>query len=61
MPDCWLKVSLHPEGPVTGELDQGFLWFSLVTRANAELVTKFNVALHAFHAVLPMVTQKIPP
>jgi hypothetical protein len=23
MPDCWLKVSLHPEGPATGQLDQG--------------------------------------
>jgi hypothetical protein len=25
MPDCWLEVSLHP----TGQLDQGFPWFSL--------------------------------
>jgi hypothetical protein len=30
MPDCWLEVSLHPEGPATGHLDQGFPWFSLV-------------------------------
>jgi hypothetical protein len=30
MPDCWLEVSLHPEGPATGQLDQGFQWFSLV-------------------------------
>jgi hypothetical protein len=30
MPDCWLEVSLHPEGPATGQLDQGFLWLSLV-------------------------------
>jgi hypothetical protein len=30
MPDCWLKVSLHPEGPATGQLDQGFPWFPLV-------------------------------
>jgi hypothetical protein len=28
---CWLKVSLHPEGPATGQLDEGFPWFSLVT------------------------------
>jgi hypothetical protein len=30
MPDCWLEVSLHPEGPATGQLDQGFPWFSLL-------------------------------
>jgi hypothetical protein len=30
MPDCWLEVSLHPDGPVTGQLSQGFPWFSFV-------------------------------
>jgi hypothetical protein len=30
MPDCWLKVSTHSEGPATGQLDQGFPWFSSV-------------------------------
>jgi hypothetical protein len=30
MPDCWLEVSLHPEGAATGQLDQGFAWFSLI-------------------------------
>jgi hypothetical protein len=30
MPDCWLEVSLHPEGPSTDQLDKGFQWFSLV-------------------------------
>jgi hypothetical protein len=30
MLDCWLVVSLHPEGPATGQLDQAFLWFFLV-------------------------------
>jgi hypothetical protein len=53
--DCWLEVSLHPEGPATGQLDQGFLG----PKANAELLPKFDVALHASHAALPMVTLKI--
>jgi hypothetical protein len=38
--------------------------FSMVflsPRANAELVSKFHVALHASHAALPMVTLKILP
>jgi hypothetical protein len=26
MPDCWLEVSLHPEGPAIGQLDLGFPW-----------------------------------
>jgi hypothetical protein len=30
-------------------------------RANAELVHKFHVALHASHAALPMITPKISP
>jgi hypothetical protein len=33
----------------------------LGSRANAELVPKFHVALHASHAALPMVTLKILP
>jgi hypothetical protein len=48
MPDCWLEVSLHP-------LSVAFLG----PRANAELVPKCHVALHASHAALPMVTLKI--
>jgi hypothetical protein len=31
MLDFWLEVSLHPEGPVIGQLDKGFPWFSLDT------------------------------
>jgi hypothetical protein len=27
MPDCWPEVSLHPESPVTCQLDQGFRGF----------------------------------
>jgi hypothetical protein len=50
MPDCWLEVSKHLGGPVTGQLDKGFPWISSVLRANAELVPKFHVALQAYHA-----------
>jgi hypothetical protein len=31
IPDCWLEVTLHPEGPATSQLDQDFPWFSLVS------------------------------
>jgi hypothetical protein len=57
MPDCWLEVSLHREGPATGQLDQSFLG----PRANAELVPKLHVALYASHVALPMVTLQISP
>jgi hypothetical protein len=60
MPDCWLKVSLHLEGPATGQLARLSVVF-LGPRANAELVPKFHVALHASHATLPIVTLKISP
>jgi hypothetical protein len=26
---CWLEVSLHLEGPASGQLDQGLPWFSI--------------------------------
>jgi hypothetical protein len=29
-PDYWLEVSLYPEGLATGNLDQGFPWFSSI-------------------------------
>jgi hypothetical protein len=58
MPDCWLEVSLHSKGPATG---QRFSVVFLGPRANAELVPKSHVALHASHAALPMVTLKISP
>jgi hypothetical protein len=61
MPDCWLEVGLHPEIPVTAQIDQSFPWFSLILRANAELVPKFHVALHAPHAALPLVASKFCP
>jgi hypothetical protein len=30
MPDFWLEVSFHPEGPATDQLDQIFPWLSSV-------------------------------
>jgi hypothetical protein len=53
------RSQLHLEGPATGQLDQGFPWFSLVPVQIAELVPKFHVALHASHAALPMVKLEI--
>jgi hypothetical protein len=52
IPDCWLEVSLHPEGPATGQLYQGFPWFSLVPE-HAELVPKFHVAMHDSYGAPP--------
>jgi hypothetical protein len=55
MLDCWLEVSCIRE----------ILWLAnsikvfLGPRANAELVPKFHVALHASHAALPMVALEI--
>jgi hypothetical protein len=55
MPDCWLEGScirevLRPANSVN---------VFLRTRANAELVPKFHVALHASHVALPMITLEI--
>jgi hypothetical protein len=59
--DYWLEVGLHPKVPATGQLEQVFSMIFLGPRANAELVPRFHVALHASHAALPMVTLKISP
>jgi hypothetical protein len=61
MPDCWLEVSLHPEGPVTGQLDQGFPWFSSILEQMLRWHPEFHVALLASHAALPLVTSKFRP
>jgi hypothetical protein len=59
MLDCWLEVSLHSEGPATGQLDQGFSVVFLGPRANAELEHKLHIALHASHTALTMVALEI--
>jgi hypothetical protein len=41
----WPEVSLHPEGPATGQLDP-----FLGPRADAQLAPKLHVALRASHA-----------
>jgi hypothetical protein len=59
MPNCWLEVNLHPEGPATGQLEQDFPWLSLVPEQMLSWYQNFTV--HASHAALPMVTLKISP
>jgi hypothetical protein len=59
-PDCWLVVSLHPEGPGPAN-SMRFSVVFLGPRANVEFVPKFHVALHASHAALPMVTKRFRP
>jgi hypothetical protein len=53
---CW-----DPEGPDTGQLELRFSMVFFGPKANAELVSKFHVALHASHAAQPMVILKISP
>jgi hypothetical protein len=55
VPDCWLEVSLHPEDPATGQLDQGFPSFSLVPEQMLSWYT--NSTLLCMQA-LPMITSK---
>jgi hypothetical protein len=55
MLDCWLEVSCIRKvlRPATS------IKVFRCPRANAELVSKFHVALHASHAALPMVILEI--
>jgi hypothetical protein len=56
-----MEVGLHPEGPATGQLDQGFTWFSSVLQHMVQLVPKFHVALYASCAAFPKETSKFSP
>jgi hypothetical protein len=53
--DCWLEVTC------IRKVLQPANWIKVFhgPRANAELVPKFHVALHASHAALPMVVLEI--
>jgi hypothetical protein len=61
MPDCWLEVSLHPEGVGTCQLYQGFPWFPLVPEQMLSWYPDSTFALHASHAAVPMVSLRISP
>jgi hypothetical protein len=52
VPDCWLVVSMHPEGPATGHLDTGFLGFP-VFKQMLRWFPNSKLLLHASHAALP--------
>jgi hypothetical protein len=61
MPDCWLEVKFASGRSCDRPTRSGFSVVFLGPRANAELVRKFHVALHASRAALPMVTFKFRP
>jgi hypothetical protein len=52
MPDYWLEVS---------QTRPKFSVVFLGSRANAEMVPEFRIALHALHAAFPTVTLEISP
>jgi hypothetical protein len=58
MPNCGLGTSTHPEGSATVKKDKFSVWLPFSPKANAELVTRFNVALHASSAKLPILTSE---
>jgi len=46
-----MYVSTQPEGPGTGQIDQGFPWPSSALEQVPSFATKFHVALHTSQAV----------
>jgi hypothetical protein len=51
LPDCWLVVSMHPEGPATGHLDT-VSWFSSVFKQMPRWFPNSKFLLHASHVDL---------
>jgi hypothetical protein len=37
MPDCWIEICFHREGPATSQLDQGFSLSSLHCPLNSNI------------------------
>jgi hypothetical protein len=52
-PDFWLEVSLHPEGPASGQLDQGFPWFSLIPEQMLSWYPNSTLLCSAFFTCSP--------
>jgi hypothetical protein len=44
--NSWLEISLRPEGPATGQLDQGFPWFSSVLEQIVNWESNFTLIEH---------------
>jgi hypothetical protein len=51
LPDCWVVVIMHSEGPVTRHLDNGFLGFPL---SLSKWFPSSKLLLPTSHAALPM-------
>jgi hypothetical protein len=41
--DCWLEVTMHLEGPATGQINHDFPWVPSTLRANAGTIPTFQV------------------
>jgi hypothetical protein len=51
MPDCWLEITVHPEGFATGQINQFFPWFTSILWKN--LSWYLNSTLHGMLLMQP--------
>jgi hypothetical protein len=58
MPNGWLEISLHPQGPAMGQIGQFSMVF-LGPRKNSVLVRKIHVASYTSHTALSPVNANI--